>query len=337
MGDQYLSLQGSEKSLGTPLVSSENAAPEDVFGREVREGIHQRVWLPTHEDEEGKENARVKAAIFFIHGYDSHVHTSYLDRFGKAVNKHGIILCGIDLPGHGKSIAGVRDLVAYEDFLDLEERYIRFTLTTVFSAIPNLRKGTPFFIAGESMGGGLSLLLALRFQNSPVSNHPFAGVFLIAPAIHNNVTPPAPITWCLRNVCLPCCPLRRMFGLPVLTPEMISRNPQVQEELRDDQYTSKMPFRLYSADSLLRMTFAVQASIPKMKFAMLIVHGDADPIIPISGSRMLIAESATPDRQKQLIEIPGGFHDALVECENSPNYDAILEYLNRQIQACISP
>lgn len=297
---------------------------EEAFVREVGEGIHQRVWLPIVD--EGKEIS-VKGVIFFIHGYDSHVHTSYLERFGKAVNERSIALCAIDLPGHGKSTSGVRDLVVYEDCLDLQERYIKYTLNSDSSSIRNIAKGTPFFISGESMGGGLSLLLAMRFQSHPVFNHPFAGVFLIAPAIHNNVTPPAPITWCLRNVCLPCCPLRRMIGLPLLTPEMISRNEQIREELRNDPYRSNLPFRLYSADSILRMTFEVQDKITKMEFPILVVHGDSDRIIPLSGSETLISASSTPLAKKKLIIIPGGFHDALAECENTPNYDLILDYL----------
>ncbi len=56
-----------------------------------------------------------------------------------------------------------------------------------------------------------------------------------------------------------------------------------------------------------------------------VVHGDADPTVPVGGSRVMIAALKTVGAELQYIEVPGGNHTNVVE----PNFGAMLDFFDR--------
>ena len=56
----------------------------------------------------------------------------------------------------------------------------------------------------------------------------------------------------------------------------------------------------------------------------IIVHGDADPTVPVSGSRNMVAKLKTLGTEHKYIEVPGGLHSDVV----APNLAAIVEFFN---------
>jgi poly(3-hydroxybutyrate) depolymerase len=56
----------------------------------------------------------------------------------------------------------------------------------------------------------------------------------------------------------------------------------------------------------------------------IIVHGDADPTVPVSGSRNMVAKLKELGTEHTYIEVPGGLHSDVV----APNLAAIVEFFN---------
>ena len=56
----------------------------------------------------------------------------------------------------------------------------------------------------------------------------------------------------------------------------------------------------------------------------IIVHGDADPTVAVSGSRNMVAKLKELDTEHNYIEVPGGLHGDVV----APNLAAIVEFFN---------
>jgi len=56
----------------------------------------------------------------------------------------------------------------------------------------------------------------------------------------------------------------------------------------------------------------------------IIVHGDADPTVPVAGSRNMVAKLKALGTEHTYIEVPGGLHGDLV----APNLAAIVEFFD---------
>ena len=56
----------------------------------------------------------------------------------------------------------------------------------------------------------------------------------------------------------------------------------------------------------------------------IIVHGDADPTVPVTGSRSMVAKLTELRTEHKYIEVPGGLHSDVV----APNVAAIVEFFN---------
>jgi poly(3-hydroxybutyrate) depolymerase len=67
------------------------------------------------------------------------------------------------------------------------------------------------------------------------------------------------------------------------------------------------------------------ATLDKIRhIPQIIVHGDADPTVPVSGSRNMVAKLKELGTEHKYIEVPGGLHSDVV----APNLAAIVEFFN---------
>ena len=56
----------------------------------------------------------------------------------------------------------------------------------------------------------------------------------------------------------------------------------------------------------------------------IIVHGDADPTVTVTGSRTMVAKLKELGTEHKYIEVPGGLHSDVV----APNLAAVVEFFN---------
>ena len=163
--------------------------------------------------------------LVFIHGGAAHAHWwSFLvphlaDHYRVAA---------MDLSGHGYSEGLACYIEDYTQHVDDLEKFVAHVRRQ--HGLGSL----PFLVGGESYGGGLSLLVGLRLHGHPLSGNGFCGVLLAAPLVVGNA-PPAPVTWTLRNCCLPCCPTATPFFMPnPVSPEAIWNDPAIRAEKAQD-------------------------------------------------------------------------------------------------------
>ncbi len=64
-----------------------------------------------------------------------------------------------------------------------------------------------------------------------------------------------------------------------------------------------------------------------------VVHGDADPTVPVGGSRVMVAALRNVGAELQYIEVPGGNHTNVVE----PNFSAMLDFFDRFPSRQVTP
>ena len=64
----------------------------------------------------------------------------------------------------------------------------------------------------------------------------------------------------------------------------------------------------------------------------IIVHGDADPTVSVSGSRTMVAKLKELGVEHKYIEVPGGLHSDVV----APNIAAIVEFFDAHRKAARS-
>jgi predicted peptidase len=64
----------------------------------------------------------------------------------------------------------------------------------------------------------------------------------------------------------------------------------------------------------------------------IIVHGDADPTVPVTGSRTMVATLKELGVEHKYIEVPGGLHSDVV----GPNLAAVIEFFDAHRKAARS-
>ena len=236
-------------------------------------------------------------AIVLVHGLGEHLdrHVATLEAFAA----RGIVAYAYDQRGHGRS-PGNRAYV--EDFA----RLVADSLA-IRDLAARERPALPLFVMGVSLGG---VVVARSVAARPSG---IVGVVLLAPALGIADAAPAwvqPIADALAKLA-PRLPASR------LDPAALSRSRAVGEAYSRDPLVLSPVVPIATGAALAKAARAALASARAWDVPTLLVHGDADRIVPIAASRRFVAAAAA--RDKTLREVAGGFHEPL----NDPGGDAL--------------
>jgi len=280
--------------------------------------------------------------LVLLHGYAAHFNRPKYIAFVQMLLSAGIAVATIDLEGHGYS-EGVRGYVEdYVLMVDDVQQFVELIAsgTAHISQLPcpedkhaprsnGAYRGTslplpesegaemaklPFFIGGQSMGGGLSLLAGHRVTSKCEM---FRGCVLLCPALAGH-TPPAPVTFFLRYVVAALFPLSRM-------PSFLDSTSDASAIWKGDGIVKwhavhdtwgrpgglgfGLSMRWGTAASLLGMLDTIRAAAPDINFPLLLVHDPEDKVIPFVGSLTLLEN--VPSTDKTLIKMEGSLHDQM--------------------------
>jgi acylglycerol lipase len=270
-----------------------------------------------------KGSSKPKGLVFFCHGL--HAHSSPEGRpglgkiFNKFVKEGEYYVFAVDHVGHGQT-EGIKGLIENSntikgDFLS----YIKKVKADYLEI--------PFLIIGESMGGLLSVLtgIVLSEENFP----DFKGLILIAPAIHSDIKPSAPVVAILRGL----TKIGPLWGLgPGLDVNLLWRDKsEIELAMKDKlRYTGRI--RLQTGMTLLELESDVNAKgrIESINFPFLCLHGDKDRTIPVSASELLINLSKSTD--KKLIIYPGAPHELLHDQNSDQVINDIFEWAKEHLK-----
>ena len=233
-----------------------------------------------------------RAAVIFLHGFGEH--TGVYHRLGFALNAAGIDLWAVDQFGHGLSPGARGDFGRIEDSSALADSLTALAEQTT--------PGIPLIAQGHSYGAVVTLF---RLLDQPQRYR--AGIISGAPVV----------------------PVPELLDTDTsldLDPHWLSDDPFYLDAMEND------PLAFVEADSvplareLDRAWDRFGDELPKLAVPTLAIHGELDPIAPVSALRAY-AEQIGPLR---LREFPGAHHDILNETVHREVASAILEFIGAQ-------
>ncbi|SDN11300.1 Lysophospholipase, alpha-beta hydrolase superfamily [Geodermatophilus siccatus] len=255
--------------------------------------VHHTAWLPDGE---------VRAVVVFCHG-DFGEHVGLYEVLGRRLAAAGIAVHALDAIGHGRS-DGERDLMVSRDDQVDDAR----TLTGLAQA---QHPGRPLVLMGHSGGGVAALLLA---QRSPD----------LAQALVVSAPPAQPLPWVEDLV--------EGGADEVDAPdpaEAFSTHPEYLQALRTDPLVHRGPVPPQTLEAVVRSWSAVATGLAEGRPSIptLVLHGEADPVVPVEDSRALVARLP----RATLRTFPGDLHDVLNEHDRDAVHDVVAEFVLAQV------
>jgi alpha-beta hydrolase superfamily lysophospholipase len=239
--------------------------------------------------------------VLLAHGYGEHV-----GRYGHvadALVARGAVVYAVDHVGHGRS-EGERVLIT--DF----ERVVD-DLHEVERAARDEHPGLPLVLIGHSMGGLVAARYAQRYGDG------LTALVLSGPLVG---------TWEAVGQLLA---LEELPDIP-LDSATLSRDPEVGKAYDSDALVWHGPFKRPTLEAIHRGMAAVMAGPALGSLPLLWVHGEADPLVPVTGSRGGI-EHLRGERYVERI-----YPDARHEVFNEINADEVLsdvsEFVDEALQ-----
>ncbi len=256
--------------------------------------LHVEHWAP-------EESAR--GLIVIAHGIAEHI-TRYRHVAEQLVGA-GWAVVGPDHRGHGRSSGELGDLP------DL--RVAAADLDQVIAwADPGDR---PVVMLGHSMG---SLIASLAVLGSPDR---FAALVLSGTALDAAADVAAPVVTVLRGAAR-VAPRARLS--PPLDTAGICSDPAVVRAYEEDPLVDHGRPRLGTALGILRAAEAIRKRADRITLPTLLVHGDADPLTPISGAEWMEANIGSDDVELRRY---AGLHEVFNEPIGSEVVDDVIAWL----------
>ena len=254
--------------------------------------IHYESRLPDGE---------VRSVVVLLHGYGEHL--GLYDALVRRLVADGHAVYTMDEVGHGRSDGERAVIASWDDLVD-DAR----TLATLARA---QHPGAALVVVGHSGGGLAAMLLALR---SPE----------IARALVLSAAPLRPLEWAEAELASGAAETP-----PGEPPEFLSTHSEYVHALLTDPLTWKGGFR---RETLLALTatwpeVAAGLEAGRPDVPVLLVHGDADPVVPLEVSQNVARRLP----RAQLRVFPGDLHDVLNEHDRDAVHDAVSAFVHAAV------
>ncbi|PVZ11884.1 alpha/beta fold hydrolase [Actinomycetospora cinnamomea] len=246
-------------------------------------------WRPSGE---------IRGTVVLLHGYGEYL--ELYDALARRLTAHGQVVHALDAVGHGRS-DGERALIPTWDIYVDDARVLA-------RIARDEDPGVPLTVIGHSAGGVATTLLALR---SPE----------VADALVLSGAPLRPQEWIHEWLAA---------GEPE-TPaedprEALSTHPEYVDALMHHPLTYHGGFR---RETLLAVTqtwpeIAAGLADGRPGVPVLLVHGEADPVVPVEHSRQTAAQ--LPDAR--VVTFPADLHDVLNEHDRDTVHDAVVAFVD---------
>lgn len=247
-----------------------------------------------------------------IHGLGDHSRSMPYLRLGEFLAEHGFEVFAFDRRGSGRSAGLANYAASWEELRDDLARFVDL-VEDQCGRLPSL--------IGLSLGGLQALDFALE---APESVH---AVVVMAPALDISGTSPL-----LRRI-LPL--LARFWPTlsvdPGLDDSALVRDPSVCRAYRDDPLWRARTTPALSVAAIEAIN-RVHARADQMHTPLLALHGTADRVVPIQGTRDVFRRFGSKD--KTLVEMPGAFHALPIDFEGDEVGVLIADWLEVR---CASP
>jgi alpha-beta hydrolase superfamily lysophospholipase len=256
----------------------------------VRGTLAARTWAGPGEP------ARV---VVLAHGYGEHV--GRYERLADRLVADGAVVYAVDHVGHGRS-EGERVYVA--DFEDVVT-----DLRTLVETARREHPGLPVALLGHSMGGLIAARYAQRHGDT------LAALVLSSPLIGR---------W---EGAAQLLALDEIPDVP-LDITTLSRDPSVGEVYAADPLVWHGPFKRPTLEAIERGLDAIAQGPALDGLPLMWIHGEADPLVPIDGSRAGVEHLRGPDHLERTY--PQARHELFNELNADDVMTEVVEFLRRK-------
>ncbi|KAL7399664.1 hypothetical protein ABVT39_028275 [Epinephelus coioides] len=228
-----------------------------------------------------------RALVLIVHGAGEH--SGPYDEIAQRLKELSLLVFAHDHVGHGQS-EGER--MNIKDF----QVYIRDSLQHI-DLMKSRHPDLPIFIVGHSMGGAISILTACERPSD------FAGVALIAPMVQMNPDSATPFKVFLAKVLNHMLP---RLTLGSIDSKWVSRDKKQVEAYDTDELNFHGGMRVSFGMQLMGAAARIEKEIPSISWPFLLLHGDADKLCDIRGSKMMYENAPSSDKKIKIYD--GGYH-----------------------------
>jgi alpha-beta hydrolase superfamily lysophospholipase len=240
-----------------------------------------------------------KAVIIFIHGLGEHIHRyiNWADLF----KKEGIGFVGVDLPGHGRSEGKRGYIKSYS--------LVREMIDILLKSCNNTFPGTPVYLYGHSLGGGIALDYLLRRKPK------IRGAIITSPWLQLSFQP--------AKIKLIMATIMRYLLPGLIQHSGLNASHLSHNEIVVDNYTKDALVHGRISVSLFHGAINAAkyslAHASELEVRTLLMHGSNDLICSPEGSR----EFASKSDKVELKIWEGGYH----ELHNEPFKEEVFKYI----------
>jgi len=251
------------------------------------------------------------ASVILIHGFGEHA--GRYEHVGAYLNSIGLDVYGYDHRYHGESDGERGYILAFDHLIEDLHDFVAHTREKIGDRAP--------FYLGHSMGG-LTLARYVAEYQPETPGLVFSGTLM---AIPDSVSP----------VLLALAPLlSKLFPrLPAATLETaaLSRDPKVVAAYESDPLVNHGSIKARTGTELNLSVQKARAACARITAPAYILHGDADRLAPVEGSKYLHEHIASQD--KTLCIYQGGYHEQFNDLEKEKVLNAVGSWILKRIPA----
>ncbi|QFU77681.1 alpha/beta hydrolase [Halioglobus maricola] len=250
-----------------------------------------------------------KAVVLLVHGAGEH--SNRYRHVAELLTGKGFAVAALDHIGHGQSDGEYGHMEKFQHYLDTLEIFRR-QVSWDFDKVP-------MFLLGHSMGGLISALYLLEYQDE------FLGAALSGPAIKTDIEPGKGQLLSIKLL----SKTTPSLGVLQLDSEGVSRDPAVVAAYNDDPlvHHGKMSARFVS--ELFNGMNTIQAEAHKITLPLLLMHGEADSMTSAEGSKHLNGKVRSEDKTLKLY--PKLYHEIFNEPEQDEVLGDLLAWLEQRL------
>jgi alpha-beta hydrolase superfamily lysophospholipase len=268
---------------------------ESQLERSPQHALFRRAWLPEAP----------RHLLLLVHGFAEH--SGRYEHVASWFAARGCAVHAYDHQGHGRSQGRRGHVRRFSDFLDDLEAM----LAAVRSEHPGLRP----LLVGHSMGG--LILTAFLCERAPdvVAAVTSGAALAISDELPRGRMLAARV---LRRI------VPRLAVSAGLDPQGISRDPEVVRAYVEDP----LVFRHMTTSLAAELMDAVERtsqSAARVRTPLLMLHGEDDPLCPVSGSRRFYEGLSVEPRA--LRTYPGLRHEIFIEPEQERVFEDVLAWV----------
>ena len=252
--------------------------------------LHAQKWLPDSEP---------KAVVLLVHGIAEHI--GRYDHVAQAFVSADFAVYGYDHRTHGKSDGDPRTYInPFTQAID--------DLALVVTHVRQENPTQKLFVYGHSMGSLISNLYILKNQDI------VAGWISSGSPLTSDSNTPALVVQILSFISK-FAPTLQLVNIP---PTDLSHDQNIVQAYIHDPLVNAKPTRLGMASAIISHSKTVISQLNTLRLPILLLHGNADKICPMSASKLIYEKASSADKTLKIYE------DLYHEIHNETLYGRIM-------------